>query len=335
MNIREQHLSVGGVRREGIKQVPIQERSIVAGNFVVINGYRVNLVSLKKRFAEGGYQVYETSHFLLLLRDEAPCVIVVHWFAPEEMDADVKHYLTQELKPYDIITQSQHYGEILSGIVGSLFPDDVRRAWRYFGANTLQRFLTFLATSYTPPLPDYATIGMFATLYQRVLELRVGSRFLDAGCASGFLPLLIAERIPFLSEVMGVDIDAATFEVASELAVEKHLGQVRFAQADLLSEDFGNLGVFDTVVALHMLEHFSEVDMYSVLKNLLNVTSGRLILAVPYEHGEPEIAYGHQQIFSRVKLEAVGRWCLEQLEGAGRMWCEDCVGGLLLIERNI
>jgi 2-polyprenyl-3-methyl-5-hydroxy-6-metoxy-1,4-benzoquinol methylase len=189
------------------------------------------------------------------------------------MDADVKHYLVQELKPYGVITQSQHFGEILSGIVGSLFPDDVRRAWRYFGANTLQRFLMFLATAYTPPLPDYATIGLFATLYQRVLELRVGPRFLDAGCAAGFLPLLVAERIPFMAEVVGVDIQPDVYEVARELAGERQLKQVRFAQADLLADDFGALGTYDTVTALHLLEHFSEVEMYQVLANLWNVTA--------------------------------------------------------------
>ena len=334
MSIQGQSFSVGSAHRPGVKQISIQERSLVVGNFVIINGYRVNLASLKQRFTEGGYQINETPHFLIFLRDEAPGVIVVHWFAPDKMDADVKHYITRELKPYGILTQSQHYGEILSGIVGSLFPDDVRRAWRYFGANTLQQFLTFLATAYTPPLPDYATVGMFATLYQRVLELRVGSRFLDAGCASGFLPLLVAERIPFLTEVVGVDIDEETFEAAKELAVEKQLKQVQFTRADLLAEEFIKLGMFDTVVALHVLEHFSETDMYLVLSNLLKVTSQRLLLAVPYEHEEPEVAYGHQQIFSRVRLEDVGRWCLGQLGGAGRMWCEDCVGGLLLIERN-
>jgi Methyltransferase domain len=334
MSIQEQSSSAGDASQRTLKQVPIQEKSIVVGNFIIVNGYRVSLSSLKKRFVEGGYQVHETPHFLLLLRDEAPSVIVVHWFAPEEIDADVKHYLTQELKPYGIITQSRYYGEILGGIVSSLFPDDVRRAWRYFGANTLQRFLTFLATAFTPPLPDYATIGMFATLYQRVLELRVGSRFLDAGCASGFLPLLVAERIPFLTEIVGADLNAAAFETAQELAREKRLTNVRLVKADLLSEDFNRLGKFDTVVALHMLEHFSETDMYRVLENLLKVTSQRLILAVPYEHSEPEVAYGHLQLFTRTKLEKVGLWCLEQLGGAGKMWCEDCVGGLLLIERS-
>lgn len=123
------------------KQVPIEERAITAGNFVVINGYRVNRTLLTQRFAEGGYQTHETPHFLLFTRADPPGPIVVHWFAPEEMHADLKHYLAQELKPFGIITQSQHFGELLSGIVGSLFPDDVRRAWRFFGANTLQRFL--------------------------------------------------------------------------------------------------------------------------------------------------------------------------------------------------
>jgi hypothetical protein len=50
------------------KKTHIQDRAIVAGNFVVINGYRVNLALLRQRFTEGGYQVHEAAHFLLFLR---------------------------------------------------------------------------------------------------------------------------------------------------------------------------------------------------------------------------------------------------------------------------
>lgn len=321
-------------RDASTKKIPIHERAIPVGNFVVINAYSVNRDSLKRRFAEGGYQVHETAHFLLFLRDEAPGTIIVHWFAPEEIDSDVSHYLVRELKPFGILTQPQHFGQIQGGIVGSLFPDDVHRAWRFFGENTLQRLLTFMATAYTPPLPDYATIGMFATLYQRVLELRVGPRFLDAGCASGFLPLLVSERVPFLTEIVGVDIQQEAFEVAQTIAEERQLQNVRFSHADLLSSNFCALGHFDTVVALHVLEHLAEEEMYQALNNLLAAASQRLILAVPYEGNEPELAYGHQQVFTRAKLEAVGNWCLQYLSGSGRMWCEDCVGGLLLIERS-
>jgi SAM-dependent methyltransferase len=315
------------------RKISIQERSVPVGNFVVINGYRVNLTSLKKRFSEGGFNIHETPHFLLFTRTQAPTTIIVHWFSPEEDDADIKHYLVQELKPFGVLTSPQHFGEVLSGIVGSFFPDDIRRAWRFFGENTLQRLLTFLATACTPPLPDFGTVGMFATLYQRICELHVGKSFLDAGCASGFLPILIAERIPFIVEAVGVDIATDAFTIAEELAEERHLATVRFAQADLLAHNFDALGRFDTVTALHILEHFSEGDMYQVLSNLLQVTSQRLILAVPYEHGKPETAYGHQQLFSPIKLQSVGNWCIQQLGGKGRMWYEDCVGGLLLIER--
>jgi len=49
---------------------------------------------------------------------------------------------------------------------------------------------------------------------------------------------------------VGVDIDQEAFTVAREIAEEWYLKQVRFAQTDLLAEDFPMLGRFDTVVAL-------------------------------------------------------------------------------------
>ena len=317
------------------RKVSIQERSVHIGEFIVVNGYHANRTLLAQRFQEGGYQVQQTPHFLLFTRKPAPSTILVHWFAPEEISTNVPHYVVEELRPYGVITRSQQLGELMTGIVaGSLYPNDIRRAWNAFGANTLQRLLIFLNSATTPALPDYDTLGASARLYQRVCELCVGERFLDAACNGGFLSLLLAERMPFVTEAVGVDIDAEVFRVAQQLAEERHLSCVRYEQADLLSETFPALGQFDTVTALHVLEHFSEQEMYRVLTNLLQVTVHRLILAVPYEQGEPTLAYGHQQLFTRPKLEAVGAWCLKQLQGAGRMFCDDFIGGLLLIERR-
>ena len=73
--------------------------------------------------------------------------------------------------------------------------------------------------------------------------------------------------------------------------------------------------------------------MYSALSHLLQVTAQRLILAVPYESDTPEVSYGHLQLFTREKLEIVGMWCVQQVGGAGKIWIEDCVGGLLLLQR--
>ena len=314
------------------RKVSIQERSALVGDIIVVNGHRVNLALLKQRFTEGGYQAQETPHFLLFTRQQAPATILVHWFDPEKIDADVKHYVVQELQPLGLLPDAQHFGEILGGIVGSFYPEDARKAWRYFGANTLQRFLLFLSTVTPPPFPDYTTIGSFAIQYQRVCELCVGRSFLDAGCESGFLPLLISERIPFMERVVGVDIRPDLFEVVQELALERHLPQVSYIQADLLADTFATLGRFDTVVALGVIEHFTEEEMHRVLRNLLAVTRHRLILTVPYED-EPSALYGHRQQFTRTTLKALGEWCLHHL-GGGKIWCEDCVGGLLLIDRG-
>ena len=89
------------------------------------------------------------------------------------------------------------------------------------------------------------------------------------------------------------------------------------------------------MTALHVLEHFTEEEMYHVLSNLLHVTVHRLILAVPYE-AEFSAAYNHKQLFVREKLEAVGRWCVKQLHGTARIWYEDIPrhAGLLLVERT-
>ena len=318
------------------RKIPIQERNVRVGDAIVVNAYRVNRTLLKQRFAEGGYQMHETRHFLLFTRAEKPALILVHWFAPEELHTNLSHYLAEELKPLGIITSNQILGEFMADIVGgTLYPDDVRRAWNYFGANTLQRLLTLVSNATTPQMPDYGSLGASATLYQRVIELSVGERFLDAVCNGGYFPLLLAERVPFVSEVVGVDIDGEVFQAAQKLAHERHLTMVRFVQADLLSKDFSMIGVFDTVTALHVLEHFTEEEMYRVLANLLKIMKHRFIAAVPYETGEPSSAYDHKQLFTRAKLEAVGEWCIQQLEGKARMWYEQIAppGGLLLLER--
>ncbi len=317
-----------------IQDVRLYDRSMNVGALTVMSGYGLDRRPLKLRFIRHSYQVEETLHFLLCTRDEAPSTIIIHWFAPEDLHTNISHHIAEELKPFGCVSSSMRQGEIMTGIVGTVYPGDIRRGWKYFGANTLQRLLTLVSLAAPEIPPDWGTLEASATLYQRVSELCAGKRFLDAGCNGGFFVLLLAERRPFVQKVVGVDIDRDVFRVAEELAQARDLTTVRFVQADLLSDDIEALGPFDTVTALHVLEHFTEADMYRVLDHLLRVTTHHLILAVPYEEA-PATAYDHLQCFSRAKLEQVGRWCIEHIGGAGQMWCEEVgVGGnLLLIER--
>lgn len=313
-----------------LRRVPFRERAFRLGNVIGVNAYRVRRTSLKQRLAEVGYQVHETPHFLIGIKKETP-TMTAHWFAPTAIDNDLGHYFMEELKPLGILANPQDFADVFGAVVNSVSPNDPQRAWHLFGTNTIQRYHAALdGNHYAAPNSDWP-FDVFATLYRRVCELYVGESLLDAGCSSGFLPLVIAERFPALTRVVGIDIRAEPFAVARMLAEERHLANVRFVQANLLADDLSTLEHFDTVTVLHVLEHFTEADMYHVLKNLLALTSRRLIIGVPYEQ-EPELVYGHEQLFTRTKLEAVGNWCLEQL-GGGKATCEDCAGGLLYIDR--
>lgn len=312
------------------RKVPFRERAFVAGNFIGVNGYRVNQAVLSQLISGNGYHIHETPHFMICTQTHSP-TILVHRFAPSAIDADLGHYFMQELKPLGLLAQSQDYGDIFAAVIGSFSPADPQRAWHLFGTNTLQRYHHLLAME-SEPSQSESPIAVFSTLYRRVCELITSASLLDAGCSFGFLPLVVAERIPSLTNVVGVDIRPDPFPVARAIAAERHLANVQFTPADLLAGDFTSIGRFATVTALHVLEHFGEEAMYRVLANLLKVTGQRLIIAVPYEPGEPEAAYGHEQLFTRSKLEELGHWCLAQL-GAGRATCEDCAGGLLLIDK--
>src|SRR5258708_19379036 len=98
------------------RKVAIRERCALVGNNIFVNGHRVNRTLLKKRFAEGGYEVKETPHFLLSTRSEAPSTILVHFFALEELNTDIKHYLMIELKPLGLLYHGEDYGKIFAEI---------------------------------------------------------------------------------------------------------------------------------------------------------------------------------------------------------------------------
>lgn len=317
-------------------KVYIHERSCAAGRIIAINAHRINLTLLRQRLGEGGYHLHETPHFLLCLRDEEPTTLVMHWFAPEEVDANIGQYFMQELKPFDLLTDPQTYGDLFAAVVCSLAPRDPQNALYLYATNTLRRYRHNLQSEKTHSiaLAHDAPIDVFSALYRRVYELQKGETFLDAGCSFGFLPLLMAERFSSLRQVVGVDIQTDSFAIMQRLVQERGLTNVSFAQVDLLTDAIGSLGQFDTVTLLHVLEHFTEEEMYRVLTNLLPVVTQQIIIAVPYENDEPEAIYGHKQLFSRSRLEAVGLWCLQNWGGQGRMRYEDCADGLIILERE-
>lgn len=304
--------------------------TIVIGNFKVMHRPDGLYQKAKARLVHQGCQLEETAHFLLARPADTDHVILVHRFLTTEVDNNLVDCLMQELP--DLMTSDQAFSQAMIGIVISIKPHDLVGAWGIFSLNTLQRLREYLAEN-TLQYP-LTTIGASATIYRRLFSLKMEVSLLDVGCACAFWPVLVAEREPEArGKIVGVDNRLNAIHISQHMAALTGKHDLTFLQLDLLSPQFvEELGTFDTVTAIHILEHFPEEQLLLAFEHLLHVTRHRLIVAVPYE-AEATRAYGHKQVFTHEKLEYWGQWCIESIGGAGRYWCEENAGGLLIIDR--
>jgi 2-polyprenyl-3-methyl-5-hydroxy-6-metoxy-1,4-benzoquinol methylase len=174
---------------------------------------------------------------------------------------------------------------------------------------------------------EYDHLWSFSQTYERIMTNLVGDSVMDVGTSIGVLPILIKERFPW-KMVVGCDISNRSIEIASRLALTNNVS-VDFRLADVTDHGFAQVGVFDTVTAVHLLEHFSKQIGASVMDNLCAITRWRLIVCVPFECGPTPWIVGHQRIFNISELAALGsrygaNWRLQSSPG----------GGILIIDRH-
>lgn len=251
-----------------------------------------------------------------------------------ESDNRLVDYLQQELVSISWLRGEEDFNAALSALVVSFEPTAPLQAWRCFALNTFTRLSEQLAL--TPASAEGGgTIASFAAIYRRLLALVQGKSLLDVGCSCAYWPLLVArEKGCSGGPIVAIDRRAEALRLSALLADALGLaGQLRLERQDLLQPAFLRLGQFDTVTAIHLLEHLDESELPLALSHLLRVTGRRLLIVVPYEEQAQE-CYGHRQVFSQAKLQFWGKWCLEQLEGRASFWYEDLLGGLLVIDRQ-
>jgi hypothetical protein len=211
-----------------------------------------------------------------------------------------------------------------------------RRAWHRFYDNSLAALERAMAEPAAPP--DF--IGPFGAIYRQLMALVRGRTLLDAGTCFGFLPLLLARQGQArpdsgrrlldaeLTQIVGCDLEGALIDFATAYAADQRYAGVRFKRADLLADDFARLGAFDTVTAIHVLEHLEYSQTSAVLANLWAVTARRLIVAVPIEQ-RPDQRFGHRQIFTEASLLGLGR------ELGGRCRTFTLHGGWLIVDKDV
>jgi SAM-dependent methyltransferase len=293
------------------------------------------------RLSARGYDVLETPHFVVCHRARGRNrTVLMHTFDEATIDEDVSNVVAEELGPLGVLTSAAEYGDALFSIVASTCPPaldcprcgglhlDQPAIWRHFCLNTLER-LRPLVAGRVPARPARSHVEQFAAVYRRIMEHRAGDTVLDVGSNLGLLPVLLSERTPDLT-VVGCDNRPDAITVAADLATATGRDRVRFELGDVLAPGFARIGRFDTVIAVHLLEHLAEEQVPIALTNMLGAAARRLIVSVPYE--EPmQPLYGHVQAFTPAKVRAWGKWCVDTL-GGGRSWCEEVCGGMLVVD---
>lgn len=230
------------------------------------------------------------------------------------LDNDLTDAIVTELAPLGLIPDSDAFERVfVRTVVGSAPTPGL--AWSSFYRNTLARLRA--------PTPSEGTVPTFARIYAEVTDLVVGDTVLDIGSCFGFLPILLAERLPD-AVVVGSDITPGTAVLAGRVAV--NLGsRAVFVAADARRLPFSNQAV-DMVTLVHVLEHLPAPEGEQALDEALRVAKRRVVVAVPLEE-RADPAFGHVRTFSIADLADLGT----NTGWRSSTWSRD--GGWLLLDR--
>lgn len=234
-----------------------------------------------------------TPHFDVL--PEGARVRLWHGLQPTEVDDDLAALLADELFRPGWLRGPELFQRIFTGVVRTL-AEEPARSWELFYRNTLRRLDEAVAgVGGRGP----GNIAEFAPIHARVESLVRGRSVLELGCCFGFGALRLAERG---FAVTASDINGGTVSVLE--AVVPRLGTpLRTVVADA-GRHPGAARSYDTVLAVHLLEHVDVRDGARVLAEAVRLARRRVVVAVPLET-EAEETWGHVRT---VDLDDLDRW---------------------------
>ncbi len=115
---------------------------------------------------------------------------------------------------------------------------------------------------------------MRALLLSTLPEDLQGARVLDAGCGAGQTSIELAQRG---ADVVAVDISPSLIDVARKRTADRLAGRIDYRAGDMLDPD---LGMFDAVVAMDSLIHYTADDIVTALDGLAKRTRGVLAFTI-------------------------------------------------------
>ncbi|AHY47915.1 Methyltransferase domain [Rubrobacter radiotolerans] len=249
---------------------------------------------LRNRLANRLGPPHESAHFAVFSVDGE--TVVLHRLSPERIDNDLAELVAAELVRPGHVALANAFERCFAGVVLSSGPDPAS-AWRTFYSNTLRRLESGLVGR---EVGGPGPVAEFAGIYARARSLLLGFSLLDVGTCFGFFPLLLRRLAPDL-RTTALDLSEPLLSLARSFAASENAETSgRFVRGDACALPFGNAS-FDTVTALHLVEHLPPEAARRALGEMCRVARRRVVVAVPLE-SEPDPAYGHLQSFERESL---------------------------------
>jgi len=241
-------------------------------------------------------------------------VHLVHRVPPERIDNDLAGLIAEELFAPGWLLGSELFERLMTGVVLSS-ADDAPAAWELFYRNTLARL-----GELGPGSAEAGSLAAYAPVYAHAVSLVGTGPVLELGSCFGFLSLRLAAHAP----VTASDVTANTVRLLAQVA--PRLGH----RVDTLICDAARVprpdASFDTVLAVHLLEHLEPAHGRAVLAEMRRLAARRVVVAVPFE-AEPTAAFGHVRVFDLDDLRRLGE------ESGWRSTHYEHHGGWLVLDR--
>ena len=235
-----------------------------------------------------------TPHFAAWTEDGR--LHVAHALPSHRIDNDLAGLIADELFAAGWLGGIDLFERLFTGVVLSS-ADDPADAWNLFYANTLRRLSRLEADG----MARHGSLAAYAPVYTHATSLAGYGTVLELGSCFGFLSLQLAAAGKV---VTASDVTANTVRLLATIA--PRLGR----RVDTVVCDAARVprpdASYDTVLAIHLLEHLEVDHGAAVVEEMLRLARHRAVIAVPFEE-EPTAAFGHVRVFGREDLLALGR----------------------------
>lgn len=233
--------------------------------------------------------------------------VVAHHLDPTAIDVGVGLWLYDGLFAHGPLVGLDVFERVFTGIIVSSASDPLV-AWERFYRRSLAE---------PGPVGAKRIDRHHRAGHRWVVDSLVGDSVLEVGCNFGLLSLLMAADA---RPVTAVDLVVGSVRLLSAMADRLGL-PVSALAADGARLPVGN-GAFDTVVAVHLLEHLDHGVGDAVVAETVRVAARRVIVVVPLED-RPNATWGHVRTVTMADLARWGcrsrRWWVGEAGGEGRL----------------